>query len=105
MFGIPRTPDELDDLKVVMTAAGHNKIWVNLNDTAQEGQWIANRLRYSWWAAGEPSNTFNKDCAQINHSTGQWFAARCSLEIASFACRSTTSGSTGSSIRWDVTEA
>lgn len=102
MFAVPRTPDELEELVNLISADG--KVWVNLNDTAQEGQWIANRLQYSWWAKGEPRNDFNKDCAKINSSSGEWYAARCGLEIAPFACRTTTIGSSGNTIRWDITE-
>lgn len=79
-------------------------IWINFNDTNQEGQWIANRLRYSFWANNEPRNDYNKDCAQINHATGEWFTARCSIEMAAFACRTTTSGATGTT-RWNITTA
>ncbi|WP_430459642.1 lectin-like protein [Thalassolituus sp. LLYu03] len=95
LFAVPRTPDELSELIAVMAG---QPVWINMSDTALESQWIANRLRYAWWATGEPSNISNRDCAQIA-TDGQWHAARCSTEMAAFACRQVT----GSNIEWFVT--
>lgn len=99
MFAVPRTPDEMAALQSKM---GAEPIWINLTDTAFESQWIANRLRFSWWANGEPSNIGNRDCARIragNSANGEWYAGKCSIEAAPFACRTAT----GNNVTWNIT--
>ncbi len=96
MFAVPRTPDEMAALQFKM---GVDPVWINLTDTAYESQWIANRLRFAWWAAGEPSNVGNRDCARVRKGTGQWYAGKCSIEAAPFACRTAS----GSNVTWNVT--
>lgn len=98
MFAVPRTPDEMAALQAEM---GTEPVWINLTDTAFESQWIANRLRFTWWATGEPSNIGNRDCARVRANSGEWYAGKCSIEAAPFACR-TTSGNT---VSWDITAA
>jgi len=95
MFAVPRTPDELSELQAHMGAA---PVWINMTDTGLESQWIANRLRYAWWADQEPSNSGNRDCARINTS-GNWYAAKCLVEQAPFACRKITANN----IEWFIT--
>jgi len=97
LYAVPRTPNELAELQAQMSG---QPVWINLSDTALESQWIANRLRFTWWTAAEPSNIGNRDCAKINHQTGEWYAARCSTEAARFACR--TINSSGNII-WTAT--
>ncbi|MBS52199.1 MAG: hypothetical protein CMI03_05555 [Oceanospirillaceae bacterium] len=95
MFAVPRTPDELAEL---LAQLGGNTVWINLTDTGLESQWIANRLRYAWWADNEPVNTGNRDCARIS-TNGEWYAAKCLVEEAAFACRKLT----GSNVEWFIT--
>ena len=97
MYAVPRTPDELQQLTDLM---GSQPLWINLTDTALESQWIANRLRFSWWADSEPSNTGNRDCAKLSAQSGQWYAARCSVEAARFACRTINAAG---NITWQIT--
>ena len=94
VFAVPRTPGELNALRAEM---GSSPVWINLTDTALESQWIANRLRYAWWSDSEPSNISNRDCARMN-TQGEWYAAKCLVEEAPFACRKVT----GSNIEWFV---
>lgn len=95
LFAVPRTPDEMEQL---LANIGAEPVWINFTDTALESQWIANRLRFTWWKAGEPSNSFNRDCARIG-TDGEWYAGRCSIEQAAFACRRIA----GNNIEWFVT--
>ncbi|PHS65915.1 MAG: hypothetical protein COB09_00095 [Thalassobium sp.] len=95
LFAVPRSPDEMAELLGQMSG---QPVWINLTDTALESQWIANRLRFSWWRTGEPSNSGNRDCGRIAES-GEWYAGKCSVEQASFACRTVT----GSAISWNIT--
>lgn len=95
LFAVPRTPDEMEQL---LANIGAEPVWINFTDTALESQWIANRLRFTWWKAGEPGNSFNRDCARIG-TDGEWYAGRCSIEQAAFACRRIT----GSNIEWFIT--
>lgn len=97
LFAVPRTPDEMNAL---ISAMSGQPVWINMSDTALESQWIANRLRYAWWADNEPSNISNRDCARMN-TAGQWYAAKCSVEMAPFACRKVT----GANTEWFVTAA
>lgn len=96
MFAVPRTPDEMAELQSKMSS---EPVWINLTDTAFESQWIANRLRFTWWANNEPSNVGNRDCARIAANSGEWYAGKCSIEAAPYACRTIEGGS----IKWDVT--
>lgn len=97
LFAVPRTPDEMDELTALL---GGQSVWINLTDTSLESQWISNRLRYAWWAASEPSNVSNRDCARMAVN-GDWYAAKCSVEVAPFACRVIT----GSNVEWFVSSA
>src|SRR5690554_1197197 len=65
LFAVPRTPDEM---KSLLSKMGAEPVWINLTDTASESQWIANRLRFTWWAANEPLNVGNRDCARVSRS-------------------------------------
>lgn len=96
LFAVPRTPDEMTEL---LSKMGSEPVWINLTDTASESQWIANRLRFTWWAANEPSNVGNRDCARVSTASGEWYAGKCSIEAAPFACRTIDGGT----IKWDIT--
>lgn len=107
LFAVPRTPDELEAL---ITAMGANqKVWINMTDTALESQWIANRLRFTWWDANEPLDVGSRDCARIKATganNGKWYAGKCAIEKAPFACRRVTQGtpsSDGSVAEWRIT--
>src|SRR5690554_5175651 len=96
LFAVPRTPDEM---KSLLSKMGAEPVWINLTDTASESQWIANRLRFTWWAANEPLNVGNRDCARVSTASGEWYAGKCSIEAAPFACRTIDGGT----IKWDIT--
>lgn len=107
LFAVPRTPDELEAL---ITAMGANqKVWINMTDTALESQWIANRLRFTWWDTNEPSDVGSRDCARIkagSAANGKWYAGKCAIEKAPFACRKVTPGTVstdGSVAQWRIT--
>ncbi|KZZ43349.1 hypothetical protein A3759_13260 [Thalassolituus sp. HI0120] len=96
VFAAPRTPNELETLKLQM---GVDPVWINMTDTEVESQWIVNRLRFSWWKNEEPRNNGNKDCAVA--SSDGWYAEKCALEVKAFACRSRV----GTTINWNISTA
>ncbi|GGY55102.1 hypothetical protein GCM10011297_29990 [Bacterioplanes sanyensis] len=96
LFAVPRSPLELQQLQAQMTGP----VWVNMTDTALESQWIANRERHTWWQSGEPTNGSNRDCALLDHQSGEWRAQKCDIQQHAFACRTLDNGT----INWQVSQ-
>lgn len=106
LFAVPRNPTELSELTKLFSINGGaisgDKVWVNMNDLDLEAQWIVNKPRISFWAEAQPSNRGNRDCA-IAQSNGLWYAEKCSVKEAQFACRIIPAGQ--STPIWKITKA
>lgn len=64
-------------------------IWLGFNDRATEGSWLWSdgTSSYTRWAAGEPNNANNEDCAVSYTNTGLWNDVPCTT-TAAFVCES-----------------
>lgn len=80
---------ENDWLDVTADSYSRNKWWIGLTDSSSEGSWEWNDqsdVVYENWAAGEPNNLGNEDCAQLNrYENGQWNDESCK-KVYRFIC-------------------
>lgn len=91
LFGVPRDGPENLVLKSApiedgASGAKYNDVWINRTDLAFEEFFISNQTRSAWWAAGQPSNRNNSDCALIDVN-GDWIAEGCDGYLAYHACK------------------
>uniref|UniRef100_A0A9J8ATI4 Si:ch73-343l4.8 n=1 Tax=Cyprinus carpio carpio TaxID=630221 RepID=A0A9J8ATI4_CYPCA len=50
------------------------RVWIGLSDTENEGimKWVDNStLKQGFWLKGEPNNTNNEDCIELNYNRGK----------------------------------
>uniref|UniRef100_A0A9J7Z1L2 Si:ch73-343l4.8 n=1 Tax=Cyprinus carpio carpio TaxID=630221 RepID=A0A9J7Z1L2_CYPCA len=50
------------------------RVWIGLSDREQEGimKWVDNStLKQGFWLKGEPNNTDNEDCIELNYNRGK----------------------------------
>lgn len=56
-------------LFMVINQLSNEKWWVGMNDISQEGIWVwsdASAVTYTNWHPGEPNDSGNEDCMQLN---------------------------------------
>uniref|UniRef100_A0A9J7XDU7 Si:ch73-343l4.8 n=1 Tax=Cyprinus carpio carpio TaxID=630221 RepID=A0A9J7XDU7_CYPCA len=58
----------------VISSLVSERVWIGLSDTENEGimKWVDNStLKQGFWLKGEPNNTNNEDCIQLNYNRGK----------------------------------
>jgi hypothetical protein len=69
--------------------APSNNFWIGLNDRTTEGVfvWFAGSSTYTNWGSGEPNNSSDEDCTEVNRDTGVWNDVGCG-NSRSYVCES-----------------
>ncbi|WP_419811199.1 lectin-like protein [Bacterioplanoides sp.] len=101
-FSAPTSFVQNKNLQTVAQGRGIDNLWINLQDKRYEGVWkfnLESDVIAPFWAAGEPNNSGNQDCAQLYGASGQWDDALCN-SAKRLACYDPTFGNNG---RWELT--
>jgi hypothetical protein len=85
-----------DENLFVGRLSGGQMAWIGLNDRIKDGAWAwmdpLPSITFTGWSVGEPGNTADKDCVQINHPTtlpARWGVIVCST-LRPFVCGTDT---------------
>lgn len=101
-FSAPTSFVQNKNLQKVAQDRGIDNLWINLQDKRYEGVWkfnLESDVIAPFWAAGEPNNVGEQDCAQLYGASGQWDDALCNTPKR-LACYDPTAGNNG---RWELT--
>uniref|UniRef100_A0A1I7YC58 C-type lectin domain-containing protein n=1 Tax=Steinernema glaseri TaxID=37863 RepID=A0A1I7YC58_9BILA len=74
-----------------LVQAGRDRaVWIGAYDVHQTGSWKwtdGSAVKYSNWAAGQPSGIADKNCVVMDGFTGLWEAVNCEETFSAYTCQ------------------